>query len=563
MLKKMTLVSLLSAITVISAYGQEGQWRHFAQINPDTLTANGLKFISNNNNLWALWTHKKYTYDTTMLYASRFGIDMYNNNILWDREYFKYFYLFRDTRGEAHLIADIGPMLTKNGMKYFTTGIFEAVVEPFDTLWGQLELKDSMRNYLGAGPTANSGDSTVLLWCEENLSWPDRPGEIHSNIYKPDIGWGQKRCEAFGDDFVNNEWPIVITDVNGKVWKGWVSWNSTTGFRYFTVDYQIIDTSYVWMPQLVADNTGTIAALWISRSDSVIYRINKSGTWQPRELLTFADNIMSVRDGCGATWIAKTFDNIISITTYDSLGWGNWDSLTYGYLSHMSIDQMGNPVIGYFNGNNIYSLIYCKDTIAPWVQITSPVADSIYYKSQTLQLQFNHSSDVAFLNVYCQREGNSEWQNIFDMISRDSLVNWTVPDDSANYRFKTEAIDSGWNNAYDSTGWFLVSPQGVSGKPDGGLVGYNFSINNIGPNPFRRSANISFSIDKMCNVKLSIYNSLGQLVKVLYNDCKVPGNYQIKWDGNNSAGKKASPGVYFCHLNNGNKQLNIKLVKLE
>ena len=58
-------------------------------------------------------------------------------------------------------------------------------------------------------------------------------------------------------------------------------------------------------------------------------------------------------------------------------------------------------------------------------------------------------------------------------------------------------------------------------------------LNQNYPNPFNPSTNITFSIKKLTNVKLDVYNMLGQLVKSLVDEEKMPGTYSIKFDANN------------------------------
>ncbi len=50
------------------------------------------------------------------------------------------------------------------------------------------------------------------------------------------------------------------------------------------------------------------------------------------------------------------------------------------------------------------------------------------------------------------------------------------------------------------------------------------------PNPFNPSTIISYSIPEETAVNISVYNMLGELVKVLVNERQTPGNYKINFD---------------------------------
>jgi hypothetical protein len=69
------------------------------------------------------------------------------------------------------------------------------------------------------------------------------------------------------------------------------------------------------------------------------------------------------------------------------------------------------------------------------------------------------------------------------------------------------------------------------------------------PNPFNAETKISFIVDRnLSHVKLNIYNSLGQQIKILFAGSKAQGEYSIKWDGKNDDGYSMPSGVYFCRI---------------
>jgi formylmethanofuran dehydrogenase subunit D len=84
---------------------------------------------------------------------------------------------------------------------------------------------------------------------------------------------------------------------------------------------------------------------------------------------------------------------------------------------------------------------------------------------------------------------------------------------------------------------------------------YNFTIY---PNPFNPTATISFSLPVYEQVKLSIYNTLGQQVALLTNEQFGPGNHTITFDA-----ADLPSGIYFAHLTAGSVQSTKKLVLLK
>ncbi|MBI5805379.1 VCBS repeat-containing protein [candidate division TA06 bacterium] len=68
------------------------------------------------------------------------------------------------------------------------------------------------------------------------------------------------------------------------------------------------------------------------------------------------------------------------------------------------------------------------------------------------------------------------------------------------------------------------------------------------PNPVKEQTTICYQISQPGWIKINIYNVTGQLVKTLVNEDKIPGSYQIKWDGKNEQGKGISSGTYLYRL---------------
>ena len=87
---------------------------------------------------------------------------------------------------------------------------------------------------------------------------------------------------------------------------------------------------------------------------------------------------------------------------------------------------------------------------------------------------------------------------------------------------------------------------GVTGVDDNKYSPVQFSLNNNYPNPFNPSTVISYTIPSASDVQLTIYNTLGQIVKVLENGFRNAGNYSITF----SAAELPS-GIYFYKIEAG------------
>jgi hypothetical protein len=68
------------------------------------------------------------------------------------------------------------------------------------------------------------------------------------------------------------------------------------------------------------------------------------------------------------------------------------------------------------------------------------------------------------------------------------------------------------------------------------------------PNPFNPVTTIEYSVSHGGYAELTIFNVLGQRVRTLVNEHKVPGRHRAIWDGRNDGGRMVATGMYFYRL---------------
>jgi len=90
-----------------------------------------------------------------------------------------------------------------------------------------------------------------------------------------------------------------------------------------------------------------------------------------------------------------------------------------------------------------------------------------------------------------------------------------------------------------------------------------FALKQNYPNPFNPTTTIKFEMPKSSNVKLEIYNILGQKVKTLVNEDMKAGYHKITWDGTNDYSVKVSSGMYIYIIKAGDFIARHKMVLLK
>ncbi len=83
-------------------------------------------------------------------------------------------------------------------------------------------------------------------------------------------------------------------------------------------------------------------------------------------------------------------------------------------------------------------------------------------------------------------------------------------------------------------------------------------LNQNYPNPFNPITNISYSLPRKSDVRLSIFNMKGQLVKELVNENKPAGSYTISLNASNMAS-----GIYFYRLDTDTDRIIRKMVLMK
>jgi len=89
------------------------------------------------------------------------------------------------------------------------------------------------------------------------------------------------------------------------------------------------------------------------------------------------------------------------------------------------------------------------------------------------------------------------------------------------------------------------------------------SMDSNSPNPFNPSTSIKFSIPTDGNVKLTIYNIKGQVVKELINKEMSAGQHNIVWNGTDSSYCQVSSGLYYARIEQGSTIKHHKMMLLK
>jgi len=121
--------------------------------------------------------------------------------------------------------------------------------------------------------------------------------------------------------------------------------------------------------------------------------------------------------------------------------------------------------------------------------------------------------------------------------------------------FDTDIWMNGWTALYQNkiTNQIFTSVEGNKTE-----IPSDFELSQNYPNPFNPTTKINFSLPKDANVRLTVYNVLGQEVATLLQGYKSAGNYTVDF---NAAG--LASGLYVYRLDAGNAAIVKKMTLLK
>ena len=96
----------------------------------------------------------------------------------------------------------------------------------------------------------------------------------------------------------------------------------------------------------------------------------------------------------------------------------------------------------------------------------------------------------------------------------------------------------------DEAGQFALPLAALSGQalPQGFALGANY------PNPFNPATIIPYELAATSQVRLDVFNALGQRMATLVDGEQGAGVYQVRWDGTDESGRAVAAGVYLYRL---------------
>jgi serine-aspartate repeat-containing protein C/D/E len=184
----------------------------------------------------------------------------------------------------------------------------------------------------------------------------------------------------------------------------------------------------------------------------------------------------------------------------------------------------------------------------------------------------------GFLNAWLDLGGNDEWDlrdHIVDNALLDAgshVLEFPVADDArpgeSIMRFRFSTQPDVWVKGFAPDGEVedyqvvIVQRTDVEEKKSG-TIPEQFKLYPNYPNPFNPATTIRFDLPEAGQVRLSVYNLLGQEVAVLADGKRSAGQYDVRWDGLDARHLPAPSGIYLVRIKAGSYVGKGKLLLLK
>jgi len=387
---------------------------------------------------------------------------------------------------------------------------------------------------------------------------------------------------------------VYITHDGGKIW------NSITTPYVGYMDVVILNNNKII---LCADNGVINKSIDGGQSFITSYKEPQTTTFMNYIKFFDMDNGVAMGDA-----VSPSQKPVFLRTTNGGDTWENYTANqsiggTSGDMWRM-VDFI-NPNIGYYYPVGVHPEILHKtiDGGKNWFPLNNAPTNLHFIKfyNENIGFAFSRLYPNFISTLYRTVDGGNNWVQVstsikgtsasdLEFVPGDSSKIWFAPYDRTHaYLYYSEDMGTTWTEKFlkpntssirdivftdENHGWILCNDGVLFHYNNSGVGGTSieefnnispteFNLENNYPNPFNPSTTINYTIPKGENVRLEIYNSLGEIVNTLLDGYKDAGNHSIIWNGKDSNGNSLSSGIYFYRLINSSNTISKKMIMLK
>lgn len=274
-----------------------------------------------------------------------------------------------------------------------------------------------------------------------------------------------------------------------------------------------------------------------TRDDGIYYSTDNGINWTKIGLSDKQVTAITVTpDGSGRinVYAGTWFQGLYHLTNNNGLWTSNNLGFTNDWIMTLANTQNGTSV---FAGTHNSGLYVSTNNGLNWIQTTL----SAYDIRSLIFLETNYfagTSDGIFVSTDSGSSWNSANQGLGCLIV-------TSLDTAGTFVFATTAGEFNCTpSVYRRPISEMITPVGIQinqSSPE-------FSLKQNYPNPFNSTTSLKYTLHQPSNVRLAVYNLVGELVSLLVNEYQSVGEHSTTFEGNN-----LPSGVYYYRINIADK----------
>ncbi len=426
----------------------------------------------------------------------------------------------------------------------------------------------------------------IIHTTDGGQNWVVQTSPTNTDLYSiffinPEVGWIAGGDGGSFPSYINHR--VILSTTNGGN-----TWSVQIGQAYQSQLKSIV---------FLDDNIGYAAGL----SGIIEHTTDGGNNWIEQQVISSYDfsDVFFSNDSTGfvvGDYLGLPHYGVIFKTTNGGV---NWNEIPLGadelILGIYFTDEQNGWAVGNDYGSGNIGIVYrTTDGGDVWSKQTIPLVDalfSVFFINNTTGWAAGHIGTIIATDNVTPVELSSFTAEVEN---NDVNLNWQTATETNNKGFEIKRSNSKSeikNQEWEAIGF--VNGHGTSTEKNNysfvdknlqpGRYSYkliqvdydgtrneskiinidinsqpsDFSLKQNYPNPFNPSTTIEYSIPKSSEVKLKIYNTLGEEIKTLVNSFKQAGKYKVNLDLS-----KFSSGVYFYRLKAGSYNQTRKMILL-
>lgn len=199
------------------------------------------------------------------------------------------------------------------------------------------------------------------------------------------------------------------------------------------------------------------------------------------------------------------------------------------------------------------------------VQLDSPKGGEIFEVGETLTITWTRiiPHNQKKWDLFFSLDGGVTWNTLeVDLPTSQFSYEWIIPDSITEMARIQIYMDNEGTDYSDNSSNFTIQGATVSISV-AEEIPRSFKLFNNYPNPFNPETTIRYSLPTQSDVKILIYNLLGQEVFRYDNAGQNIGEYEVVWNGKNQRGDELPSGIYIYKFSAGDFVQTKKMLLLK